>query len=66
MSSHATRAGIRVRAALITAIYQKSLQLSTEQNVGDVIGLVAGDTYRIMVRLVEFSGKLLFKLYFIF
>lgn len=49
MSSHCSRAGIRVRAALLTAVYNKAIKTENiGSHVGDVISLVTGDCTRIL------------------
>eukprot|EP01125_Pyxidicula_operculata_P021880 TRINITY_DN8721_c0_g1_i1.p1 TRINITY_DN8721_c0_g1~~TRINITY_DN8721_c0_g1_i1.p1 ORF type:complete len:1258 (+),score=294.88 TRINITY_DN8721_c0_g1_i1:29-3775(+) len=49
MSSHSTRAGIQLRGALISAIYNKAISVEgISANVGEVIGLVSSDCQRIM------------------
>lgn len=49
MGSLSTRIGIRIRAALITMVYTKALNVDGVGNsVGDVLNLVASDCTRIM------------------
>lgn len=49
MSSHCSRAGIRVRAALLTAVYNKAIRSENiGSHVGDVISLVTGDCTRLL------------------
>lgn len=48
MSSQCSRVGIRIRAAMISAVYNKAVRIEgIEAHVGDVIGLVSGDAYRL-------------------
>jgi ATP-binding cassette, subfamily C (CFTR/MRP), member 1 len=48
MSSQCSRVGIRIRAAMISAVYNKAVRVEgIEAHVGDVIGLVSADAYRL-------------------
>lgn len=48
MSSQCSRVGIRIRAAMISAVYNKAVRIEgIEAHVGDVIGLVSSDAYRL-------------------
>lgn len=48
MSSQCSRVGIRIRAAMISAVYNKAVRVEgIEAHVGDVIGLVSSDAYRL-------------------
>ena len=49
MVSHSTKAGIRLRTSLITAVYQKSLRVKDAAKQGsDILNLVSSDCHRLL------------------
>jgi len=55
MSAKATQVGLRMRAALLSAVYEKSLRLDLQDlNAGDVVNLATNDCSRLMESVLSF------------
>ena len=55
MSSKATQVGLRMRAALLTAVFEKAMRLDLQDlNAGDVVNLATNDCSRLMESCLSF------------